>query len=130
MLDLRSRQPDFGANPGVEQAQAGDASVSRLVAIQEGSRRTVAQPPKNDALHPCHARSHQVDGCADVAAHVFEVARFAATVAHASVVESQHRITGLRQHARQHHKLTMAAGPVLRAADDHDDSGVERPLRD
>src|SRR5204863_8766576 len=65
-----------------------------------------------------------VDRGADIVVDALEVPFLAAAVAHAPVVETQHRDAGSREMTREHHELAMTADAILRAADDDHDGAA------
>ena len=129
VLDLGARQAGLGAHPGVEQAQAADARVMGFAAIEQRGRCAVAQAPQGHLPDGGYALLQRLarGGAVDTDRH--EIALVTAAVAHAPVVEAQHRVASAGQCARQQDELPVAADPVLRAAHDDDHPGLRRPFR-
>ena len=51
MLDLGPCQARLGTDPGVQQAQAMHPWISRFLAIEQGGRCAVAQPPQGNVVN-------------------------------------------------------------------------------
>ena len=127
MLQEHLGLPRTGLHPGVEDHHAGHPRIApRIDAHCAGP---VTQTPQDDLLEPRLGRKKGVHGGPNVLAHVQEVARRAAGIAHSAIIEAQTGHPARRQIARQTDELAMAADPVLGPADHDQHPDASRPLR-
>ena len=127
VLDLRPGQAGVGPDPGIGQAQAGDAGVATAVRVEQGRGGGVAQAPQDDATQRRPLALPAVDCGGDVVVHLVERAPVAVGVAHAAIVDAQAWHPSRGKCPAQQRELPVTAGPVLRTANDQQHTDVRGP---